>query len=271
MPPRVPLSERRVIARLCTEGVSQREICRRTGRSKTAVSRIIKAFRDEEGRISDADRSGRPKKTDEEEERLIIAAAVADPFLSAREIRDELQLTISCHTIRRRLKEAGLHNCVAAQKPHLTDRQRRQRLELDDFRQVIFTDDKDGLGPLVRIDGRFNAPAYCDMIEQTLLPYALDGPFPDGVYLLQHDRSPIHTARKVDKLLEARGVRQLEGDFGKPRNGRAHVALRGLASSEALKKLCLLVKGRHAVLTFSRSSPFTLVSNVFTTNGRVRP
>lgn len=69
---------------------------------------------------------------------------------------------------------------------------------------------KDGLGPLVRIDGRFNTSAYCDVIEQTLLPYVLDGPFPDGVYLLQHDRSPIHTARRVDELLEARGVRLLQ-------------------------------------------------------------
>ncbi|KAG0419498.1 hypothetical protein HPB47_004059 [Ixodes persulcatus] len=65
----------------------------------------------------------RPRKTDKEEERLIVAAAVADPFSGAQEIRDELQLTISCHTIRRCLKEAGLHNCVAAQKPHLTDKQ----------------------------------------------------------------------------------------------------------------------------------------------------
>ncbi|KAG0424074.1 hypothetical protein HPB47_000164, partial [Ixodes persulcatus] len=47
------------------------------------------------------------KKTDEEEERLIVAAAVADPFLSAREIRDELH---------RRLKEAGSHNFVAARR-----------------------------------------------------------------------------------------------------------------------------------------------------------
>ncbi|KAG0413629.1 hypothetical protein HPB47_009233 [Ixodes persulcatus] len=103
MAPRAPLSERRFIAGLCTEGVSQR-------RSKTTVSRIIKVFRDEEGRICDGDRSSRPRKTDEEEEQLIIAAAVADLLLSAREIREELQLTISRHTIRRHLKEAGLHD-----------------------------------------------------------------------------------------------------------------------------------------------------------------
>lgn len=68
---------------------------------------------------------------------------------------------------------------------------------------------KDGLGPLARIDGRFNASAYCDMIEKALLS-VLDRPFPDGIYLLQHDRSPIHTARKVDELLEACSVHQLQ-------------------------------------------------------------
>ncbi|KAM7281693.1 hypothetical protein ISCGN_006159, partial [Ixodes scapularis] len=68
---------------------------------------------------------------------------------------------------------------------------------------------KDRLGPLVRIEGRFNASSYCNIIDEELMPYALDGPFPDGAYLLQHDRSPVHTARRVDALLEDRGVCQL--------------------------------------------------------------
>lgn len=150
MPPRVPIKERRLIARLFTEGVPQREICRRTGRSKTAVTRIIKAFRDDEGRLSDAKHSGRRRCTEQEDDMLIVAAAVADPFLNAREIREELGLDISCDTIRRRLKEAGLESRVAAQKPHVTERQRQQRLDfarefqqwtVDDWSQVIFTDE----------------------------------------------------------------------------------------------------------------------------------
>lgn len=43
---------------------------------------------------------------------------------------------------------------------------------------------KDGLGPLVRLDGRFNAATYKDLLDTVMLPYALDGPFRDGVFFL---------------------------------------------------------------------------------------
>ncbi|KAH6948867.1 hypothetical protein HPB50_026618 [Hyalomma asiaticum] len=94
-------------------------------------------------------RLGRPRVSGEEDA-LIIAAAVADPFLNAKEIKQELGLHMSSDTVRRRLKEAGLQNCAAAQKPFLTDNQRRQRLEfaraykgwgVDEWSQVIFTDE----------------------------------------------------------------------------------------------------------------------------------
>lgn len=69
---------------------------------------------------------------------------------------------------------------------------------------------KDGLGPLVRISGRFNASYYCGIVDDVLLPYVYDGPFKDGCFLLQHDRSPIHKARCVMQLLDDRQVPQLE-------------------------------------------------------------
>lgn len=62
-------------------------------------------------------------------DKLIVAAAVVDPFLSMREIRDVSQIELSETSIRRSLKEAGLSSCIAAQKPYLTDKQKRQRLE----------------------------------------------------------------------------------------------------------------------------------------------
>lgn len=69
---------------LFMEGTTPREICRLTGRSRTCVSRIIQAYRDDQGRLVDAERSGRPKVTSEEQVLLIVAAAVADPFLLAK-------------------------------------------------------------------------------------------------------------------------------------------------------------------------------------------
>ncbi|KAH7932903.1 hypothetical protein HPB49_004675 [Dermacentor silvarum] len=54
-----------------------------------------------------------------------------------------------------------------------------------------------GLGPLVRIEGRFNADSYYSILDDVLLPYLVEGPtFPDNEFILQHDNSPIHKARK---------------------------------------------------------------------------
>ncbi|KAH8029445.1 hypothetical protein HPB51_000462 [Rhipicephalus microplus] len=61
---------------------------------------------------------------------------------------------------------------------------------------------KEGLGPLVRIEDRLNAVACCDLIEKVMVPYALDGPFPDGLYFFQQDRSPIHMGKSTARLLK---------------------------------------------------------------------
>ncbi|KAH6942151.1 hypothetical protein HPB50_001498 [Hyalomma asiaticum] len=42
-----------------------------------------------------------------------------------------------------------------------------------------------------------------------MIPYALDGPFPDGDFLFQKDLLPVHTAKVVEELLNLRGVRWL--------------------------------------------------------------
>lgn len=69
---------------------------------------------------------------------------------------------------------------------------------------------KEGLGPLVRIEDRFNAAAYCDLIKRVVVPYALDRPFPDGLYFFQQDRSPIHMAKSTTRFQEQLGVMLLE-------------------------------------------------------------
>ncbi|XP_072145883.1 uncharacterized protein [Dermacentor andersoni] len=69
---------------------------------------------------------------------------------------------------------------------------------------------KDGLGPPVRLEGRFNAEAYCDVIASIMVPSALDGSFPYCLYYFQQDRSPIHMAKSVTCLLEQLGVMVLE-------------------------------------------------------------
>ncbi|KAM7284653.1 hypothetical protein ISCGN_001747 [Ixodes scapularis] len=68
---------------------------------------------------------------------------------------------------------------------------------------------RNGLGPLVRLEGRLTGEVYARLIDDVLIPYALNGPFPDGDYSYQHDQSPVHTSREVRLLLEERCARSL--------------------------------------------------------------
>lgn len=149
MSPRIPLNERRRIVDLSIQGFSQRVICRLLERSRNAVTRVIQTYR-KERRIVDRQRRGRPRCTEYEVDRLIIATVVAHIFISEKCIRDALQLNIYVWTIRRILVEAGLMNCVAAQKPQLTDRQRTLRLQFAravqtwtsaEWQEVVFSDE----------------------------------------------------------------------------------------------------------------------------------
>ena len=64
-----------------------------------------------------------------------------------------------------------------------------------------------GPGPLVRIDGRLTAERYVEILEQNLLPYAhaVTSIFPElaPIKFIQ-DRSPIHTARRVQQFFRDR-------------------------------------------------------------------
>ncbi|KAH7976059.1 hypothetical protein HPB52_008531 [Rhipicephalus sanguineus] len=69
---------------------------------------------------------------------------------------------------------------------------------------------KEGLGPLVRLRGKFNAEAYYDLIESVVVPYALHAPFPNGLYFFQQDRSPIHMEKSTTLVLEELGMMLLD-------------------------------------------------------------
>lgn len=68
---------------------------------------------------------------------------------------------------------------------------------------------KEGLGPLIQISATFNAASYCNIINRTFVPYALDCLFPDCIYWLQQDRSPVHTACLAEATLKSCGVLRL--------------------------------------------------------------
>ncbi|KAG0421147.1 hypothetical protein HPB47_002963 [Ixodes persulcatus] len=138
-------------------GLSQRHISSKTNVSVVTVNRIIKAYR-HEGRIYDAPRGRPPSYTALNEDLLIVAAAVDDPFMlknrsglsRSQKCERALNLNISTSTIRRWLWDAGLPCRIAAEKPRLYESHRRHRLLFaqehvswgyDKWNEVLFSDE----------------------------------------------------------------------------------------------------------------------------------
>ncbi|KAH7968085.1 hypothetical protein HPB52_005570 [Rhipicephalus sanguineus] len=214
-----------------------------TGRSNKTVNRIIQAYR-KEGHISDAPHSRHPRATTAAQDADILDAAKASPFSTAREIGAAAGVSASASTIKRRLAEGKLKSHVAAQKPCLSLSNKTALLFSDESTFTTRWDQKqrvwrpvnsrcdplyvqevassgrtavnvwsavsrDRLGVLHRIEGPLTSARYCDILDYVMIPYALDGPFPDGDLLFQQDLSPVHTAKVVEELLNMRGVRCL--------------------------------------------------------------
>ncbi|KAH7977742.1 hypothetical protein HPB49_003360 [Dermacentor silvarum] len=65
---------------------------------------------------------------------------------------------------------------------------------------------RDGLGPLVRIQGALTADKCSNILYTVGLPHITSHITPQHDCIFQHDRSPVDTAKKVDRLLQQRGV-----------------------------------------------------------------
>ncbi|XP_075730315.1 uncharacterized protein LOC119163114 isoform X10 [Rhipicephalus microplus] len=65
---------------------------------------------------------------------------------------------------------------------------------------------KEGLGPLVLIKDTYTSECYCSILDDVMVPYLSEGPFPEGDYILQQNNSPVHRSRKVTTFLENRGI-----------------------------------------------------------------
>lgn len=89
-----------------SSGLSQKDITEKYNIHKSSISRIIANLK-KTSQVSVIHRGGRPRKTSDREDNLIIRNVKKYPFISSSKISEKLQVPVSARTIRRRLCQAS--------------------------------------------------------------------------------------------------------------------------------------------------------------------
>jgi transposase len=123
----LPLLARAAAIVLHQDGQPTPTAAAKAGMSPRQARRWTKRARESDS-LEDAPRSGRPRVTDAHDDAAIVRLAQLQPFLPNRQIRNQLVLSASVDTIQRRLNDAGLPSCIAAQKRHYSSAEKKHRL-----------------------------------------------------------------------------------------------------------------------------------------------
>ena len=148
---KISLKTREDAIKSLQNGYSQSAVARDFQISRCSVQSIWKKFLTS-GHVNDMHRSGRPRKSDERNDRKLIRLSKKNPKATAADLRNEwnMQENISVATVQRILRKYGLFGRIAARKPFLTKKHilRRKKwchnyIKLDQsfWDQVIFSDE----------------------------------------------------------------------------------------------------------------------------------
>lgn len=133
-------------------GTPKTHVAEMFGVNLSTIKRLCRRFQ-ETAQVKDRQRSGRPKKTTENDDRRIRLTALRQRTVTARKLQANLRrqnIIVSDQTIRRRLHARGLKARTPAKKPFLRDNHRHQRLawcrqhrhwNVQQWRNVLFTDE----------------------------------------------------------------------------------------------------------------------------------
>ena len=114
------------------EGYNRSRIARETGVSRHCVSETISNYK-KSGKKDPCylpPRQVNKTATTDEQDAQLIALCKEEPFLKPRDLRNRLGMEhVSLTTIKRRLKDAGLHGYRSPSKPSLTEHHKAERLK----------------------------------------------------------------------------------------------------------------------------------------------
>lgn len=133
--------------------MSMRKIGEMIGKSKSSVQTVIRNYGNT-GTLKVKPHSGRPNVLSDTTNRLIVRKVKENPKISAAKIgddvRNELNIKVSNETIRNVLRKNNFHCRVARNKPLISKKNKRLRLEfakehenkgMDFWNRVIFSDE----------------------------------------------------------------------------------------------------------------------------------
>lgn len=159
-----------------SSGISQKDIAEKYNVHKSSICRIIAKFK-KTSQISVKHRGGRPRKTSDRTDNLIIRHVKKDPFISSSKLTEKLQVSVSDRTIRRRLLQASLRARRPAKKPLISKRNQKKRLQFakdhlnwpeSKWRSILFSDESkfniigsDGMCYVRRPAGKRIEARYC--------------------------------------------------------------------------------------------------------------
>lgn len=146
------IRERQMILQLHSEGYSYTDLSKVFKRSRTTIASIVQRSR--AGRVANGRRTGRPATFNNREQRLLLQNVAKHPHKSAPTFTRELALASQkqAHpeTVRRILRQNGLHGRKPRQKPLISVVNEQKRLEFarkhekdDDafWDRVLFSDE----------------------------------------------------------------------------------------------------------------------------------
>ena len=113
--PRLSKENRYLALGMLENGAKKAAVARHFGVSRVAIVDLSRRHA-ESGTPADRPRSGRPRVTTPQEDRLLVRESRKDRFAPARALRDKTNLTenVSLSTVRSRLYDAGLRGVVAS-------------------------------------------------------------------------------------------------------------------------------------------------------------
>jgi transposase len=130
-------------------GHTPTEIQKVLGFARGTIIDLIKRIKIR-GSDENKERVGRPRKSFDRDDRILLRKALDDTKIPLRELKFEANSDLSISTIRRRLKEEDVQKWLAAERPRLTETHASKRydfakkykdLTVDDWRKYIFSDE----------------------------------------------------------------------------------------------------------------------------------